>query len=126
MQKKHAMLDAVSAGTIAFLAMYAAPKLAALPVFWYLPLSRVWVFTSKPAEMGMAWYGQTLFAVVAGLVTGGLVYLLSRNAAPSAAKIRIFAGLIAAGFLAVAAVHVHEVTGRVLSPEPLPSWYVPK
>lgn len=127
MARLRSLHDALLFGTIAFFVAYGAPFFVKIPLPWYLPLSRVWVFTTKPSELGMGWYGQTLFAMLVGFAAAALAWIATRNAPTlSAARSR---GAAIALFVAAAAVmtlYVVELVPRVPKPEPIPAWYQPR
>src|SRR5688572_25880823 len=113
---------AVTLGAIFFLIAYVTPQLISIPLPWYLPLAREWIFTVKPSTLGMGWYGQTAAAIVAGSLGATLGWLLpNKRGAVSPAGGWALVLVTACVTLLVGAVYVHELVDRVPKPEPLPS-----
>jgi hypothetical protein len=49
------------------------------PIPWYYPLERRWAMGTVPQGLGMAWFGATLYALLAAAAAGGLVVVLFRS-----------------------------------------------
>ncbi|MDI1432305.1 hypothetical protein [Polyangium sorediatum] len=120
---------------LAFLAARLAYGLAFLvsaarksPVPWYLPLERRFVFASRPAGLGMDWYGRTALGLVFAIVAGVLVYGIAARARflsrPSAVT-----AVARAGGLVLLVDFVYfgwALMTQTPNPWPLPSWYCPR
>jgi len=63
---------------LAILAFCAAYQWAPSGPFYY-PLEHQWSLDKLPNAIGMAWYGRSLWGVLAALLGGGLGWLVSRR-----------------------------------------------
>jgi len=120
---------------LAFLAARLAYGLAFLvsaarksPVPWYLPLERRFVLSSRPAGLGMDWYGRTALGLVFAIAAGVVVYVLARRARFLARPSAVMA-VARAGGLVLLVDFVYfgwALMTQTPDPWPLPSWYCPR
>ena len=120
---------------LAFLAARLAYGLAFLvsaarksPVPWYLPLERRFVLSSRPAGLGMDWYGRTALGLVFAIAAGVVVYVLARRARFLARPSAVMA-VARAGGLVLLVDFVYfgwALMTQTPEPWPLPSWYCPR
>ncbi|MDC3957267.1 hypothetical protein [Polyangium jinanense] len=120
---------------LAFLAARLAYGLAFLvsaarksPVPWYLPLERRFVFASRPAGLGMDWYGRTAVGLVFALAAGAAVYVLAQRARWLSRPSAVMA-VARAGGLVLLVDFVYfgwALMTQTPNPWPLPSWYCPR
>jgi hypothetical protein len=120
---------------LAFLAARLAYGLAFLvsaarksPVPWYLPLERRFVLASRPAGLGMDWYGRSALALAAAIVVGVIVYSWAKRAAFLAKPSAVLA-VARAGGLVLLVDFVYfgwALMNQTPTPWPLPSWYCPR
>ncbi len=103
------------------------PAISPLRVFWYYPLLHRWVFELRPTGLAMDWYGRSLFTFYAGAVAFAVTYLVARpfKAISQRALLLCTAWAVTATLLAMG-VYTFQLIVREPTPEPLPSWYVPK
>ncbi len=59
-------------GLLAGSAVFCLCSLTSLPQLWYLPIEREWLFGAQPPGLAMAWYGRTLYVMLAGFAVGAL------------------------------------------------------
>lgn len=98
--------------------------------WWYLPMTRRWVFSADVREVGMDWYGRSAVALLAGAIAGAVVWSLAgtslskRLARP--AVMRWVAHLGATLLFFDVAFYTLTLMTRQVEPIPLPTWYVPR
>jgi len=98
------------------------------PVPWYLPLEHRFVLASRPAGLGMDWYGRSALAFVAAVLGGGVAYGLSRKAA-WLAKPEVVLSVARAGGLVLILDFVYfgwALMNQTPHPWPIPAWYCPR
>lgn len=113
-----AALFAVAGGCLA----YVLCEQMTVPSFWYLPVSRTWVFGAKPEALAMSWYGRTLYI----FVTAGVFALLGTFQARftrhrSALTTYMAAALAAVSLLAAVSICVIANVDRPTKPLPIPN-----
>ncbi len=116
---------AICVGSLVYLALYVAPLAGLVPELWYLPLENRWLLGHKPPVLAMDWFGRTLFAVLGGLIGGGLTAALTRRTE----RVRgsaVWATVLALALAGGMAAYVSVLYDRVPKPEPLPPGYVPR
>jgi len=116
--------DIVCITALVFFVAYVLPLFGVGPTLWYVPLENRWVLGAKPTVMVMDWYGRTLFAILAAGAAAIAATLLTRKRAIGAP--RIWAGVLAIALATALGTYVEHLYARELTPEPVPSWYVPR
>ncbi len=66
-------------GVVAFWIAWLSSSAFAIPVVWYLPIERRFVFTAHPPGLAMCMFGQLIFAAAVGLGVGGLASRVVRK-----------------------------------------------
>ncbi len=82
MSRLSALSFAAGVALIVYFVVFSYTALRPVEVFWYRPLAGAWVFAASggpQSDLAMDWFGRLLWAVSAGAVTGGLLYLVLRK-----------------------------------------------
>jgi hypothetical protein len=129
MSTKYAIYLTVCVATIAFVAGLALPVFVDLPVFWYRPAERAWLFAVHPPGVAMDFFGRCLLAVAIAAVTTAIVYPVTRRVLrrdPTSATVTLFGAwtITLAGF--AIAFFAWHLANRTPIPPPIPSWYQPR
>jgi hypothetical protein len=126
-KKQDALFIAMAAGAIAFAFAFVAPMVAELAVPWYYPLERRWAFEVKPKGLAMDFFGRTIIATAAWCVVVIVTLAITKRVkAVSSRMIGLFAAWAIASIVLVMMNFAWTLYFRVPTPEPIPSWYVPR
>lgn len=114
----HAKRLAILVGITVGVCVYGFSLVSALPLPWYLPMERRWVFGVSAPGLGMDWYGRTAWSVVAAVGGAGLAALGGRWLADGTT--RRMAGVVGGWALSavwiVAALIIYQLSTRVVLP----------
>ena len=127
MRKQDAVYIALCVGAIAFAFTFAYPLIDASRVPWFYVLERAWAVEARPTGVAIDFYGRLLYAVMAWCIafTAALT-IAKRMRGVSARTLHLFTAWALTATVLVMAFYAWHLYFRVLAPEPLPSWYVPR
>lgn len=127
MRKQDAQLVALSLAAIAFAVAFVLPQLTPVPVPWYYPVERGWVFAARPPGLAMDFFGRLLLGMAAWCVVAIASFAVARRLRGISDRAR---GLLvgwAVTITALAMLHfAWTLAFRVPTPAPIPSWYQPR
>ncbi len=111
-----------------FLVGYFVCTVLPVPVIWYYPVERSFELALKPHGLAADFYGRLLWSGLGAAAMAPVGILWKRFLSGDALKrwMLITAAWCAALLMLLFGLYIHKLVGRVPTPAPLPSGYVPR
>ena len=129
MSTKHAVYLATCVAVIAFAVGLALPAFVDVPVLWYRPAEREWLFAVHPPGIAMDFFGRCVLATSIAAVVTAVTYLFTRRIMrrdPAPVTLAMYGAWSIAFTLIAIAYFGWRLAHRTPVPPPVPSWYQPR
>ncbi len=126
--RKHAVHIATCTASIAFALTLALPAFVSIPLLWYRPVEREWLFAVHAGGIAIDFYGRCLFASIVAVAAAAISYVIvaRANREPSRRIIAVFTVWAISITMLVLTFYAWRLAHREIAPHPLPSWYQPR
>lgn len=127
MEARYRVYVGLCAAVVAFCGAFMLVELVRIPLPWYHPVDHRWTLEVQARSLAMGWYGRTLLAslfsgsgyLAAWFISGRVVIRRPR-------WYTVWASLAMVTLAFTITLYAWRLSGRVPTPAPLPSWYVPR